>query len=709
MAVLKRAIDLRGAVSINIITMIGIGPLVTIPLVVAALGGPLALVGWIAGAIVALCDGLVWAELSSRYPGSGGTYVYLRAAFGEHTLGRALAFLFNWQFLLYAPCLLASGYIGFANYAGYLYPPAATNALVHDGIAVGVGVLTIATLYRRTTHVAAAALGHANYAQAFHLSAPVRIGAGLLAGFGSALYITLYDYVGYAEVALLGDEVVRPQRTIPFAILVSVIVVAVLYVLLQVGVLGVIPWHSLLGADGSPTAQSQYVGSLVVARTWGPVAAVVITLLVLVTAFASLYGNLFGFSRIPFAAARDGAFLPAFARLHPRKEIPHVALLAVGALSLVASCFSLDQVIAFLTAGIVLIQGVAQIFALFVLRCRSNDAPFRMPLYPLPAVIALLGWTLAFAYTGTNAIVLGVGWLAIGALVFILTARAHRWWPFAATLFFIAAVSLFPSSVRAEPLPAGWAIWNTSSIVSDNGYPAFLVNGKPFFVYGAAFFYERIPREEWHDALLAYRRLGINTIDVYAIWNWHQTAQTQPPDFTGATDPRRDLIGLLDLCRQLDFKVILRPGPVIRNEWRNGGYPAWLLEQPEYNMPLSDVLSGRYPATATLQNAHADAAADEWLNNPVHLAQSQQWLQSVLTAVAPYAGEIIAVALDDDQGAYLDNDTWPAPRWHAYIDWLRLTVQGVAGTRIPLFLNTFDMKVPAASPAWAWGKLVSKR
>ena len=88
---------------------------------------------------------------------------------------------------------------------------------------------------------------------------------------------------------------------------------------------------------------------------------------------------------------------------------------------------------------------------------------------------------------------------------------------------------------------------------------------------------------------------------------------TSPPkassDFTGATDPRRDLLGLLKLTHELGFKLILRPGPVIRNEWRNGGYPAWLLERPEYNMPLHDVLEGRYPATATLQNAHADAAA----------------------------------------------------------------------------------------------------
>lgn len=716
---MHRAIDLRGAVAVNVITMIGIGPLVTMPLVIAALGGPLALVGWIAGAIVALCDGLVWAELASRFPGSGGTYVYLRRAFGADSVGRALAFLFNWQFLLYAPCLLASGYIGFANYAAYLYPVAGTNAAVHDAIAIGVGVLTIATLYRRTAHVAAvgtllagaavltlvlvaaAALTHAHLHQAFHLDAPVRFDAGLLAGFGSALYITLYDYVGYAAVALLGDEVVRPNRTIPLAILISVIAVAALYVLLQIGVLGVVPWRSLLTAAGTPTAQAQYVGSLVVQLTWGRTAAIAVTLLVLITAFASLYGNLLGFSRIPFAAARDGAFLPAFAALHPRKLIPHVALLAVGALSLIASFFTLDQVIAFLTAGIVLVQAIAQILALAVLRVRSGDAPFRMPLYPLPAVVALLGWTLAFVYTGTVAIALGVSWLVAGAVVFLLAARARRWWPFAAIA--AAVIMCRPLAASAQALPPQWAAWHASAVTSQSGYPVFTVDGKPFFVYGAAFFYERLPRERWRDALRAYRRLGINTIDLYVIWNWHQPSADRAPDFDGTTDPRRDLIGVLKLADELGLKIVLRPGPVIRNEWRNGGYPAWLLERPEYDMPLHDVLEGRYPATATLQNTQADAAAAEWLDNPVHLQQSQLWLQSVLRAAAPYARDVVAIALDDDQGAYLDNDTWPAPHWHAYVDWLRMSVQAVAGTRVPLFVNTYQMKVPAAAPVWSWG------
>ncbi|HTX60199.1 MAG TPA: beta-galactosidase, partial [Verrucomicrobiae bacterium] len=174
-------------------------------------------------------------------------------------------------------------------------------------------------------------------------------------------------------------------------------------------------------------------------------------------------------------------------------------------------------------------------------------------------------------------------------------------------------------------------------------------------------------------------------------------------DFTGTTNPRRDLHALFTIIHDDGFKIIVRPGPVIRNEWRNGGYPDYLLERPAYAMPLHDVLDGRYPATATYQNAHADAAAQEWLENATHLQAASAWLHDALSAVAPYANDVIAIALDDDQGAYLDNDTWPAPHWHAYVGWLRARVQETVGTRVPLFINTFDSKVTAAAPAWAWG------
>ena len=247
-----------------------------------------------------------------------------------------------------------------------------------------------------------------------------------------------------------------------------------------------------------------------------------------------------------------------------------------------------------------------------------------------------------------------------------------------------------------------WSSWKTSAIAHDNGTPVFTVDGSPFYVYAASFFYERTPRDQWRTDLESYRALGMNTIDLYLIWNWHEP-DAHTIDFDGHTNPRRDLHALFSMIHELGFKVIVRPGPVIRNEWRNGGYPDWLLERPEYQMPLHDILEGRYPATATLQNAHADAAADEWMHNATHLRYASAWLHDVLTEIEPWSSDVIAIALDDDQGAYLDNDTWPAPHWHAYIDWLKSTAQSVVGTRVPLFINTYQMKVTASAPVWAWG------
>lgn len=703
-----RGIGLRGAVAVNVITMIGIGPLITIPLVLAQLAGSLALVGWIAGALVALCDGLVWAELGSQFPGSGGTYVYLRETFGRERWGRFLAFLFNWQFMLYAPFLLASGYIGFSNYARY-FIPGASSATV-SLIAIAVGVVTIAALFRPITNIArfgqalgvasigtlvliiVAAAPHVNLHQAFALPSGAAFGTGFLAGLGGALYVTLYDYVGYNDAALLGDEVREPHRTIPIAIVVSIVLVACLYIALQVAVLGTTPWHLIAAHDGVTPAAGQYVASTVVERSWGRAGGFAITVLVLVTAFASVYGNLLGFSRIPFAAARDGVFFAPFARLHPKSRFPYVSLLVIGGLSLVASLFTLDFVIAVLTAGIVLIQSVAQIAALFVLRARGKSPGFRMWLFPLPAIVALGGWIYAFFSTGVQPILLGTGWLCIGAVAYVFVSKAKRLWPFAAMLLIAGAIAT----------PAHAESWNASSAVRRGGTPVFTVNGKPFFVYGAAFFYERMPRGEWSRALDSYKRLGINTIDLYVPWNWHELSDGDF-DFTGRTNPQRDLRGLLRLIHARGYKLILRPGPMIRNEWRNGGYPAWLLERPEYDMPLHDILEGRYAATATLQNAHSDDAANEWMHNKTHMRYAARWLRTVLHVVEPQASDVIAIALDDDQGAYIDNQTWPAPHFQAYLNSLRNIVQSVAGNRVPLFINTYQMKVTASAPVWAWG------
>jgi amino acid transporter len=446
---LVRGVGLRGAVGINVISMIGIGPLITIPLVLGALHGPLSLVGWLLGAGLALCDGLVWAELGSLYPGSGGTYGYLREVFGRHKLGRFLAFLFVWQIIFVAPLNQATGYIGFANYAGYLFPALSTSAWGIRAVAIGVGIVTLVALYRGITTISRIGIGlaiasvftllcvivasyaHFSPAQAFALPASHdSFWAGLRAGLGQALIIAMYDYLGYNQSSTIGGEVMDPARTIPRSIVISIVLVAILYVTMQLGVLGAVPWQSLIPlADGSLPPLGQHVASAIVEHSFGVVAAGIVTVLVLITAFASVYGNLLGYSRVPFAAASDGVFFKSFAHVHGKHRFPDVALVVMGLIALPFCLFSLTDVINALTTGIVLIQSIAQIAALVLLRVRGVRAPYRMWLFPIPAAIALLGWGYVFASAGVWAIAFGCVSLAAGAVVYLVRAAAKREWP----------------------------------------------------------------------------------------------------------------------------------------------------------------------------------------------------------------------------------------------------------------------------------------
>jgi amino acid transporter len=702
-----RGVGLRSAVAINVVTMIGAGPLVTIPLVVVALHGSVSVIAWIAGAIIALCDGLVYAELASRLPRSGGTYAYLREGYGPRGPGRLFAFLFVWQFCFWAPLVLASGYIGFAQYAGFLVPALTTNVWLQKAVAVSVGIVTVVALYRaipaiaRTAYVlgivavvtllvvAFAGLAHPHIDLAMLAPHAFSFSGIGIAALGAALVITLYDYSGYADVCAIAEEVKRPERTIPLAILVSVAIVAICYIALNLGVFATLP------AD--LVAKSTSVASDVIEKTLGHGAAIGVTIAILLTAFASTYGLLLGASRIPFAAARDGDFLPAFARLHPTGLFPGVSLLVLGILALPAAFLPLDLVINALTAGIALVQGVAQIGALGILRYKTPSAPFCIPLYPLPPLIALFGWLYIFYYactTSIHAVLIGVGSLVIGGIIFLIHANRSRIWPFAAALAIALAV-FAPKSSEA-------ATFTHSMVVQRDGNPTLIVDGKPFFFYGAAFFYERIPAWQWLDSMKALKELGFNTLDLYVPWNWHELSDDNF-DFDGHTNPQRNLREVLRLAASLNFKLLVRPGPVIRNEWRNGGYPDWLLTRPEYGMPLHDVLEGRYPATATLQNANSDDAADEWMRNATHMRYASRWLQTALREFTPVADRVLAIQLDDDQGAYIDNQTWPAPHLTAYLNELDRVVRTVTGPQIPTFINTYEMKVTASAPVWAMG------
>jgi amino acid transporter len=272
--------------------------------------------------------------------------------------------------------------------------------------------------------VAAAGFSHFNAGYAFAYPAGA-FGSKFFMGLGAGLVIGIYDYLGYNTTAYIGDELRNPGRTMPGSIIISVIAMMVVYLLLNVSVLGVAPWQEI--------AQSKSVASLVVERGWGHAAAAVMTVLIIVTAFASVFTGLLGGSRVPFQAAHEKVFLSVFGRLHARHGFPHVALLTMGVVTAIGTFFDLTEVINMLLAATIIVQSVAQIAALVVLRRRQPnlERPYRQWLYPVPCVIALLGWIYVYVSASTSSLILSGVWILAGIVVFAAWARANRSWPFA--------------------------------------------------------------------------------------------------------------------------------------------------------------------------------------------------------------------------------------------------------------------------------------
>ena len=444
---LTRRFGLLQATALNMINMIGIGPFITIPLLMTALGGPQAMLGWIVALVIVVCDGMVWSELGAAMPASGGSFGYLREAFGRETYGRLMGFLFVWQFILSGPLEIASGYIGFANYAGYLWAGLTPGRLLV--LSVAVGVVNVALLYRRITSiatitvtlwagtmiavVAVIASGARRFDPQVAFDFPpgaLRFSWGFLLGLGAASRIAVYDYLGYYDVCYIGDEVRDPGRIIPRSIIISTAAVAVLYLAINLSIVGVVRWRDFVPAATSPNAQ--FVVSVFMERIYGPTIASVFTLMILWTAFGSVFALLLGYSRIPYAAARDGYFLAPFGRLHPTGGFPHVSLLVLGALSIVSSFFALDVVIDALVATRIVVQFLGQIGGVVLLRRRAPDLvrPFRIWFYPVPVVVATIGWLFIFSTTGARVMAFGLGVLALGVLCFLAWSLQLRQWPF---------------------------------------------------------------------------------------------------------------------------------------------------------------------------------------------------------------------------------------------------------------------------------------
>jgi amino acid transporter len=448
---LTRRFGLVHATALNMINMIGIGPFITIPLLMTALGGPQAMLGWMVALVIVVCDGMIWSELGAAMPGSGGSFGYLREAFGSERFGRLMAFLFVWQFILSGPLEIASGYIGFSQYLSYIWHGASQRALFL--ICAAVGVVNIVLLYRRITSiakitvslwvgtlattVAVIASGLLRFDPAIAFDVPpdaFRFSLGFLLGLGAAARIGVYDYLGYYDVCYIGDEVHDPGRVIPRSILISTVAVAVIYFGINLSIIGVVPWREFVPAGQHP--ESNFIVSIFMQRIYGTGVATVFTLMILWTAFGSVFALLLGYSRIPYAAARDGYFFKAFARLHPAKGFPHISLLVLGVISIVACLFSLGVVIDALIATRILVQFIGQVVGLVRLRRTRPDMPrpYRMWLYPVPAGVALIGWLFIFVTTDVRVIAFGVGILAAGVVCFLLWSRHLRQWPFAAPI-----------------------------------------------------------------------------------------------------------------------------------------------------------------------------------------------------------------------------------------------------------------------------------
>jgi fructoselysine transporter len=447
---LERGLGLIEATSLNMTFMVGIGPFVVIPFVIKEMhGGPQSLLAWAAGGLLAVMDGCIWAELGAAMPEAGGSYVFLREAYGPGRLGRLLSFLFIWQTLFQGPLSIASGALGFAQYSGYFVEKWSRLAAIlgkHADAAIAAAVIAVVVglLYRRIRDIGRISVmfsvvvvgtilwiiyggvRHFDAHRVFDFPAGGASFSWLVFGaLGHGTVQTIYSYLGYYNVCNLGGEMKNPGKNIPRAIFISIIGITALYLAMQVSILNVVPWRE--------AAESKFIVSTFVERTYGTQWASFATALILLTALGSVFAAMLGYSRVPYAAALDGNFFSIFARVHPTKHFPNVSLVAVGAAAIVFSLFfSLFSVIRAILAMRCIIQFVGQGVGLILLRRRwgSERGPFRMWFYPAPVVIAILGWIWIFEATGRKPMLWSLAAAGAGILVYLVRAKWLREWPF---------------------------------------------------------------------------------------------------------------------------------------------------------------------------------------------------------------------------------------------------------------------------------------
>jgi basic amino acid/polyamine antiporter, APA family len=453
---IPRNLGLLNAISLNMSNMVGTGPFITVPAIIATMGGPQSLIAWGVGAVLAISDGLVFAELGASIPADGGSYSFLRQCFGRVRWGRMMAWIFVWQFLFSGTLEIATSSIGMAEYAGFFWPKLIAYRWGIKFLAAAITATAIWALYRKiqdimrlmlllwiamlltTGWVIFTGMGHLNTKLLLDFPPGAwHIGLPFLLGLGNGTMLVMYDFLGYYQICYLGAEVKRPERVIPYSVIISILLVAAINFLISVSFVGVVPWREMIQPNSTAF---NAIGSVFMQRVHGQWASALMTVMIEVTAFASTYALMLGYSRIPYAAALDGVFFRWFGELHPTRRFPHRALLLLGSLCIVASFFDLVHIITALMLARILSMFVAQIVGLLIYRHYHPEAPrpFRMWLYPLPALVALAGWlgvfvTPALQPGGWRFMTYAFGTIALGFIAFLFLAWRKHEWPFVNT------------------------------------------------------------------------------------------------------------------------------------------------------------------------------------------------------------------------------------------------------------------------------------
>jgi fructoselysine transporter len=426
----NRKINLLQATSINMIDMVGIGPFVVMPFVVSQFNSGLFIWAWIFGAFTAFLDAMTWSELGAKYPLAGGTYNFHRIAFGEKG-GRLMSFLFVWQTSIQAPLVVASAAIGFAQYLTYIVPLEDWQQKMVSG---GLVILVFLMLYRKIETIGKISVvmgsivvltiiwiiisGLSHQQQSIKLLPAANesfFSCAFWAAIGHASVKTVYAYLGYYNVCHLGGEIKNPGTNIPRSIFISITGISTLYLLMNISVMGVMPWQSVKAGD-------KYLVSSFMEQLYGHQAGIIVTVLILCIAFSSLFAVVLGYSRVPYAAAVDGNFFKPFAKLHPAKNFPYISLIVLCALGFIFSLFMrLGDVISSILAMRIMVQFIGQGVGVSLLRQKfgTKELPFKMWLFPLPVILSVCIWIFLFISTG---------WFALwGSLIALVGVGVFFW------------------------------------------------------------------------------------------------------------------------------------------------------------------------------------------------------------------------------------------------------------------------------------------